>query len=261
MIGDQSFTVVQGVAGSTAVPSFSAAGVVDPWTYSTGITAGEWVTIFGSGLATRTAQWNPKPQSLLATDLGGSTVFFDGLPSALVYASPGQISALVPVAVQAGAVTITVRSGGLVSTPAMAQAGATHPVVFATLKAASNPPISYITAVDPVTGELLGASEVDAGVTRGARPGETIDLYTLGLGATQTPLITDQLFLSAFPVSAMPSVQLGPTAITPVFAGLISPGLYVIRIVVPNSASGDLSLVISVGGVSSAATTLLRVSP
>jgi uncharacterized protein (TIGR03437 family) len=239
----------------------STGGVVDPWTYSTDITAGEWVTVFGSQLASGTSQKSFGANQLLPTSLGDTTVFFNGVPAPLNYVGSSQVSALVPMGTPAGEVAVVVRSQGLFSAPVIVQSHAARPAIYAIPQAGSSPLRFEITAVAPLTGELVGASETDGRVKRGAQPGETIDLYATGLGATTTPFTTEQVFSGAFPLAVPPTIQIGSNSVSAVFAGLVSPGLYLIRVVVPDSATGDLPVVVMCAGISSPANVVLRVAP
>jgi uncharacterized protein (TIGR03437 family) len=261
MIGDQALTVTQGTSASSGVPSFTSDAVVDPWNYSGHIAAGEWVTIFGTQLAASTAQWGPQVNSLIATTLSGTTVFFNNVPAALSYVSPTQIAALVPAGTATGHATIVIASQGLSSSPVTVESDAAHPAVYALPLAGSSPLQSYVTAVDPITGELVGSPAVDPRVTRGAYPGETLDLYAIGLGATKSPLITDQLFSGAFPTTSLPAVQIGSMTVVPLFADLTSPGLYQMRIVVPNLPSGEAPITVTSMGINSASNVFLNITP
>jgi uncharacterized protein (TIGR03437 family) len=79
---------------------------------------------------------------------------------------------------------------------------------------------------------------VDARVARAAEPGDTLDLYMIGLGGTNdaSKFVTDQV-PGASPVSATITASVGGEPAQVLFAGLISPGLYLVRIVVPADLS------------------------
>ena len=94
----------------------------------------------------------------------------------------------------------------------------------------------FVTAALAGTATLVGNSAVDPRVLRAARPGDLLDLYMLGLGATtdSSKFITNQLFAGAYPVSAGVTASVGGESASVAFAGLVSPGLYLVRITVPN---------------------------
>ena len=83
------------------------------------------------------------------------------------------------------------------------------------------------------TGVLTGNSATDPRVVRAALAGVALDIYMIGLGATVDPskLLTDRTFSGAFSVGAPVSATVGGAPVS--FAGLTSPGLYLVRITVP----------------------------
>jgi uncharacterized protein (TIGR03437 family) len=72
----------------------------------------------------------------------------------------------------------------------------------------------------------------------------------IGLGATVDPskFVTDKLFSGAFPVNAKVTATVGGAPAPVSFAGLISPGLYLVRITVPTGLpAGPQPIEISAG--------------
>ena len=65
--------------------------------------------------------------------------------------------------------------------------------------------------------------------------GEEIDIYAIGLGRTDPEFPSDRLFNSSFAVIEPPTVQIGGVTVTPSAAALIAPGVYVVRVKVPES--------------------------
>jgi uncharacterized protein (TIGR03437 family) len=74
-------------------------------------------------------------------------------------------------------------------------------------------------------------------------PGDSLDLYMIGLGPTLDPskFITDRVFSGAFPVSAPVTAMAGSEPANIVFAGLTAPGLYLVRIVLPSDLAAGAS--------------------
>ena len=100
------------------------------------------------------------------------------------------------------------------------------------------------------TATLVGNSAVDSRVLRAAQPGDTLDLYMIGLGATadRSNFVTDQVFAGAFPLGATIDVTIGGKRAPVAFAGLTSPGLYLVRISVPvDLAQGPQPIQVSAG--------------
>lgn len=117
---------------TTGVPRIDAvtnAGGYEP----APVSPGEIVTIFGSGLA-------PDPLTGLqldasgkvATSLAGVHVLFDGVPAPLIYVSGGQVSAVVPQALDTtkSFTAVQIDNGGSKSLPVYVAIGKTNPGVF-----------------------------------------------------------------------------------------------------------------------------------
>jgi len=247
VIAGQSFTITQAAAGPPG-PSITQGGLAEPWTNSTGLAPGAWVSIYGTNLANTTMTWSPVAGQPLPTSLGGVSVTIDGQPAAPSYISPTQLNVLVPAAVRLGPVQIVVNNNGSLSSGYSAQSTTYLPAIYARYAQGSSPARYYVTAVDPVTGQIVGNFSADPNVVRAPRAGETIDLYGLGLGpASQFP--TGTAFTGAFPLNASVTVMLGGTPLTPLFAGLVGPGLYQVRITIPPTiALGDQPIQLTVGG-------------
>jgi uncharacterized protein (TIGR03437 family) len=86
-----------------------------------------------------------------------------------------------------------------------------------------------------------------------ARPGETISIYGFGFGLPATPLVNGSATQSGL-LPAMPSIQIGGLSANVVYAGLVSPGLYLFNVVVPAGVSdGDNTVTCAYGGASAPA--------
>ena len=119
----------------------------------------------------------------------------------------------------------------------------------------------FVTAALAGTATLVGNSTTDARVLRPAYPGDTLDLYMIGLGATLDPskFVTDRVFSGAFPVGAPVTATVGGAPANVLFAGLTAPGLYLVRIVVPKDLpAGAQPLQISAGGIQTRPSLLLQ---
>ena len=166
---------VQQAGGGPAIQA-----IVDAFDYTPGVAPGAWVTITGSNLASGAPQtWNLNGVQQLPTKLGGTTVTFNGAASALYYASPTQINALVPASVAPGPAQILVQVNGVNSDPFKITASATLPSIYAL--PTSDGSAFFVTAALAGTGTLIGNSAVDPRVTRAALPGDVLDLYMAGL--------------------------------------------------------------------------------
>jgi uncharacterized protein (TIGR03437 family) len=84
-----------------------------------------------------------------------------------------------------------------------------------------------------------------------------VQLYALGLGPTNPPLVTDRVAPVAT-VANTPTVRFGEVAAEVFGAALISPGLYQINLRVPD-VDGDVPLTIELGGQRSPSNTTILV--
>ena len=179
----------------------------------------------------------------------------NGNPAFIYYASATQINVLTPLDSTLGPVQIVVTNGGVVSLQ-----------FTATLRAAA-PSASccwgqpQYDAAEHTSGALLGPASLSAaGYTfTPAQKGETIVLFTTGLGLPTTALVNGSSSQSGV-LPAMPTVEIGGASATVSFAGVISPGLYQLNVAVPSTlASGDNQLSISYAGLTSPLGVLLSV--
>jgi uncharacterized protein (TIGR03437 family) len=108
-------------------------------------------------------------------------------------------------------------------------------------------------------GTYLGPAILYPGTTTPAKPGEVIVLYANGFGQTTPPIVNGtQTQVGTLPT--LPQVTIGGTAAVVQFAGVGSPGLYQLNVVVPASAAdGDNSITSSYGGFSTQTGLMLSV--
>ncbi|HUA83172.1 MAG TPA: Ig-like domain-containing protein [Bryobacteraceae bacterium] len=123
-----------------------------------------------------------------------------------------------------------------------------------------------VAATDSLSGALLASPALfpGSGIVA-AQPGEYVTIYGTGFGPTSPAVAPGTFFAQLAPVSAAVTVTLGGTTLPAAnvqYAGLTpnSPGLYQLNILLPaDTPSGDLPLVITVGGASSSAGAYLTV--
>jgi uncharacterized protein (TIGR03437 family) len=242
-----------------AAPTLSGTGVfLNPqgivnaasWApFTAAIVPGEFITLVGTGLA---------PSGLPAAstipflpNLGGVQVMIGGIAAPIYYATPGQISAIVPYGISGGIAGIQVINNGTASNTVTAYTGSTAPGVFTLNQnglgygAVQHQDYSTVTASNP------------------AHPGETLFVYLSGLGAV-SPGISDG---AAGPSGTLSwttntiTVYIGGQSVTPSYSGLVpgSVGLYQLNVQVPTGlTAGDNSLEI-VGPDSDTAEALIPV--
>ncbi len=186
------------------------------------IAPGEYITIYGSGLASGSETAKPPyPPSL-----NGVSVLINGRQAPLYFVSPGQINALVPYATQGPQAAIVVETGnGGRSNTVTVPVAPTAPGVFSQDLSGSGP------------GAILHADYSLVTPARPAHPGETVLVYLTGLGAVN-PGVADGTAGGGNPLSLVAAplaVYVGGSPASVQFAGLAPgfPGLYQINITIP----------------------------
>jgi uncharacterized protein (TIGR03437 family) len=234
--GRRAFTVrFEMIDVSGELPVVKDGGVAESWTYQRGVAPGAWISIFGEFLSMHAGQWRPVGGQPLQTALRGVTVRFDGVPAALSYVSGGLVNALAPATVGVGETTITVERDGLVSAPLTVSSKRMLPAIYCIPDTTVSPIRYYVTAALAGTATLIGTRRLDSRVVRSARPGDLLDLYAIGLGRTRGEFFTDRMFSGSFILADPIEVELDNRRIVPEYAGLISPGLYLVRIRIPDN--------------------------
>ncbi|MCC6539104.1 MAG: serine hydrolase [Bryobacterales bacterium] len=143
-------------------PLATAAGVLNAASFRGGAVApGEVITVFGERLSGGALTTARVENGRLATELGGTRVWFDGVAAPLVYTSAGQVSAIVPYSVAGKATTrMEVERLGVRSEAAVLNVAAAAPALFTSNASGSGPAAAQIFAAERVavlyaTGEGL----------------------------------------------------------------------------------------------------------
>ena len=236
-----------------------------------------WYTIYGTNLATITGAWKASDfvNGLMPTVLNGVSVGVSNLGyepgveqyqaelAYVAYTSPTQVNFLTPPEAFTTGATVEINPpsinsffGGCYDYVAY---GWYCPAVMTLESVPSVAPnfflysgTSYVVA-EHADGRLVGPTTLDPGMTTPAAPGETIVLYADGLGAVSGTIVPGSIVQSGT-LLVTPAVQIGNDTISynadVKFVGLISPGLYQINIVVPDSVPpGDnqIAIIVPVG--------------
>ncbi len=232
----------------TVLPSTAQAPVVsaiqDAESSNTSIVPGEWVAIYGSGLASTSRTWNVgdfTSGNSLPTAIDGVMVTFAGKPAAVYYVSPSQINVQAPSGL-AGSVPVVVslnnNPGAGVNVTAVAQS----PSLFV-YQAGSR----LYPAATHLNGTLIGDPTVQP-ESSAASVGETIVLYVNGLASS----LSGSVISSPQQYSGAVSVKVGNANAAVTYAGLVAAGQFQLNIQIPSGlASGDYPLSITSGGVTS----------
>jgi len=229
------------------VPAITTGGIV-PGT----IQPGEWVSIYGTNLASN-ATWTGN----FPTTLGGTSVTIDGKAAYLSFTSYGQINLQAPNDNATGVVpvVITTASGANVkSTVTLAQFG---PAFFLL----DGKHVAGIILRANGSYDILGPTGSSLGYpTVAAKAGDTVALFGNGFGPTSPAVPAGQVFSGAAATTNPVTVQINNVSVSPSFAGLSGAGLYQINLTVPAGlGTGDVSLVASVGGVQTASGVVISV--
>ena len=181
------------------------------------IAPGEFITLFGSNLASSNRTAPPYPPAL-----GGVSVLINGRQAPIYLISSGQINALVPYATVESPATITVNNNGTSSNTVNVPLTRTAPGVFSLDS----------TGIGP--GAILHANFSPVNAAKPAKIGETVLVFLTGLGAVNPP-VADGTAGGASKAAAPVNVLIGGVTATVGYAGLAPgfPGLYQLNVTVP----------------------------
>lgn len=241
------YVLVPPVIAGTA-PVINAGGVLNAASYASVVQAGSFLTIFGTNFSTTPATWDDAVvDSVLPTTLAGVTVAINGKPAPLSFVNGTQINALAPADSSIGPVNVVVSSPYGSSTPVQMQLAKEAPAFFTFYPDDDH----YIAAEieipgSPMTYQYLAPQGYlgDSTPSRAAKPGETIVLFGTGFGPTN-PMVDPEYTFSGTAATTNPiTVTIGGQAASVSFAGISgAPGLYQLRVVVPQVANGDQAVV------------------
>ena len=216
-------------------PVPAVASVVNGASFASGgpVAAGSIVSLFGTLLAGGLASASSTP---LPTTLGGTSVTINGKPAPLFFVSATQINARAPWESQPGQATAIMTSGDKVSAAFQFTVAAAAPGTFAV---GSNRAV--------VQNQDFSINNTD----KPAAAGSFIVAYLTGGGAVDNAVATGAPNPSS-PLSrvvASPSATIGGQPADVLFLGLVPGfvGLLQANLKVPQLASGDYPLVITIG--------------
>jgi len=253
-------------AGGSAVylggsPAAQTTQIATPLITGVGVSGGgadiaqnAWISIYGSNLAPASVgaglTWSSAPSfasGQMPTALGGVSVTVNGKPAYIYFVSAAQVNVLTPLDSTTGPVAVTVNNGTAISAPDTANLQTAAPGF---LRFGDG---IHIAALHADYSYLGPASMSVPGYTfTPAKPGETILLFGDGFGLPVSTLTAGSAVQTGALPTPWPQVTIGGTTATVQFAGLISPGLYQINVVVPSTAAnGDNQVIATYDGASS----------
>jgi uncharacterized protein (TIGR03437 family) len=239
------FTVVQTEAG----PQITAAGIVNAASFLTGaLSPGEMITLFGVrvGPVAWAALELTADGLSLTKELAGTRVLFDDEAGAMVFASEGQVSVIVPYGV-----------AGKASTRVQVEFEGRRSNVVPMAVAAASPAIFTIQASGTGPGAILNQDFTVNSAGNPAAAGSIIQIFATGEGETEPAGVDGRLALPA--TLARPKlpvrVFIGGVETEVVYAGA-APGLVagVIQVnarVPAGTAAGNVEVAFQVGEVRS----------
>jgi uncharacterized protein (TIGR03437 family) len=198
------------------------------------ISPGQFVTLFGTGLAKSNQTAAPPYPTLL----NGVSVSINGKPAPLYFVSPTQLNVLVPYATTGPTATIVVQNSSVNSNTVTVPVAATSPGIYTLDQSGSG------------GGAILHADYSLVSPAKPAIGGETVLIYLTGLG-TVTPAVADGTAgtgSALHTADASLVVYVAGQQASVVFKGLAPgyPGLYQLNVTLPQFliASGNLPLAI-----------------
>jgi uncharacterized protein (TIGR03437 family) len=202
------------------------------------ISPGEFITLFGTGLAAATKVATPPYPT---GGFNGVTVLINNKSAPIYYVSSTQINALVPYSTTGPTATIVVQNNGANSNTVTVPVAATSPGIYALDQSGAG------------AGAILHPDYSIVNQSKPAHAGESLLIFLTGMG-TVTPAVADGTAGSTDPThlsnaNAQATVYVGGQQCTVLYNGLAPgfPGLYQINITLPPTfpATGALPLAIS----------------
>jgi uncharacterized protein (TIGR03437 family) len=248
LIAGLSVTITQPAA---AAPLPTIKGVTNAASYATGaVSPGELVTLFGTAIGPTTAAYATTDPATgkLATTIGGVQALFNGTPAPMIYASSTQVSAVVPYEMApVVSPSVWIKYLGQTSNVLQLTSVTTAPGLFTQNASGSGP------------GAILNQDNSVNGPGNGAAKGSIVQVYMTGEGQTRPLGVTGAITTPNLPppqVTPAPVLAVGVTIngqpALYVYAGE-APGLVAgmmqLNVQIPaNAPSGDLPILVSVGG-------------
>ncbi|MGD0668821.1 MAG: hypothetical protein ABSB23_14775 [Bryobacteraceae bacterium] len=242
-----------------ATTGMQLAAVTNAATNLTGaIAPGEVVVLYGSGLGPGSLATYQPVNGDVPVSVGGVSVYFNGSPGPVLYASSTQVAAIVPFGLTGASAQVYVADQGQTSAPLNVALAPAAPALFT----ANNSGTGQAAAVN------ASGSYNNAGSPASA--GQWVYLYGTGFGQTNPPG-EDGAFTLAPPAGVLPLPLLQPVTVT--IGGMpantnyaggapgIVQGVIQINAQIPSGlAAGNAVVVVQIGGVQSQAGVTVAVS-
>jgi uncharacterized protein (TIGR03437 family) len=236
-----------------AAPASRVNSVANAASFQPAIASGGFVSIAGTGFGSSTRGWASSDFSggNLPLSLDGISVTINGKPAYVEYISPTQINAIAPDDDTIGQVPVQVTTPQGASYAGTVLKQKSSPGLFTY----SSGTTTYATAVH-LDGTLVGPVGPSS---QPAAPGEVIEIYGTGFGATAPSIPTGPLVSQPAPTALPVTLTIGGVTAQVQWAGLVSSGLYQLNVQIPNGLSGDQPVQATVSGFQSPATVMLSI--
>lgn len=235
--------------------NLSIAAITNGASNQTGaIAPGEVIVIYGTNIGPATAVgYQLTSGGQLSTSIGGTSVYVNGAPAPMLYASLFQVSAIVPFGVTGSSAYVFVQNQGQTTVPVIVNVAPTAPAVF-TLNASG-------------TGQAA-AFNSDQSVNSAANPakaGSIVTLFITGAGATNPPSTDGSFATLPLPLPvAQVTVAIGGKQATVDYAGAslgTINGITQVNATVPSGLSpGGVPVIVQVGNTASQGNVTIAVS-
>lgn len=238
------------VSAIVPIPVFSSAGFTSSASFAssstTGISPGELVTIYGSGLGpVQPVSLTLDSNNVALKNLGGTQVTFNGTAAPIIYTSNSQVNVVVPYGVSnLPVVSIAVSYNGI---------AAGNTVSF-NVKAANPAILMQLPSTDALVLKYQGSTFSVINAANPASVGDVLTLYGEGYGlATSSTAVADGMIItSTIPVLAASYALMidGQNVSTSYFGGapyLIN-GVLQVNFTVPQLAPGKHQIQLMVAG-------------
>ena len=228
-------------------PRVSPGGAVNGASFAPGpVSPGTVLTVFGSNLGPQTVSGLQLDNSgHVAVSSGGTRVLINGVPAPIIYSLEGQVSAIVPFGTQTNApAQVVVEYNGEQSPAELLSTADTSPALFT------------VNASGKGQGAILNQSGTLNGPDNPAAKGSVVVLYATGAGITSPLSVDGEITAGVFPKPVQPVIVLigGQQAVlnyAGAAPGLVAGVLQVNAVIPAGVGSGDQSVVLQVGSVTS----------
>ncbi len=242
-----------------AATGMQLSAVTDAATNLTGaIAPGEVIVLYGSGLGPGSLATYQLVKGDIPVSVGGTSVYFNGSPGPVLYASSTQVAAMVPFELNGTSAQVYVEYQGQTSAPLSVSVAPAVPALF--------------TANNSGTGQAAAINQSGSynNAANPASSGDWVYLYGTGFGQTNPPG-EDGAYTVAPPAGVLPLPVLQPVTVT--IGGMpantnyaggapgIVQGVMQVNAQIPSGLpAGNAAVVVYVGGVPSQAGVTVAVS-